>query len=116
MPVEIDLPNPAGKILQGMFGRVTIVLDKASNQLSIPSNCLVGKAGNGKGTVYVVRKGKAHLVPVHLGNDNGVRVEILQGLTTEDQVIQQPRSILTEGSEVETSPGDEPQSVTAAQP
>src|SRR5262249_14729183 len=31
MRVEIDLPNPTGKICQGMYGKVTIVLDKGVN-------------------------------------------------------------------------------------
>src|SRR5262249_54865278 len=59
MRVEIDLPNPDGKIRLEMYGRVTILLERAPDLLSIPSSCLVGKAADGKGAVYVVREGCA---------------------------------------------------------
>jgi HlyD family secretion protein len=97
MRVEIDVANPTGKICQGMYGRVTIVLDKATDQLSIPSACLVGKAEDGKGSVYVVREDHVHLVPVQLGPDNGVRVAILGGLKADDRVVLQPGNALAEG-------------------
>src|SRR5262249_20141029 len=72
MRVEIDLDNPKGKIHQGMYGRVSILLDKCANLLSVPSSSLVGKSDGGKGTVFVVRDGRLHRVPVVIGVDNGV--------------------------------------------
>ena len=45
--VELDVPNPKGRLRNGMYGRVTIVLDKAVDQYSIPSSCLVGRTRAG---------------------------------------------------------------------
>jgi HlyD family secretion protein len=106
MHVEIDLPNPDGKIRQGMFGKVTIILDKMTKQLSIPSSCLAGKAQSRKGTVFVERDGKAYLKKVTLGMDNGARVEVLQGLKTTDRVILSPAG-LTDGIVVQATLYDE---------
>ena len=39
------------------------------------------------GTVRIVRDGKLATVPVHYGMDNGVHVEIVTGLTTNNQVV-----------------------------
>lgn len=103
MHVEIDLPNAKGNIRQGMYGRVTIILDKSSDQLSVPSGCLVGKSGQGRGWVYLVRDGHVHRAAVKLGLDNGVRVEIVQGLLPDDEVVFQPATSLSEGCEVTTS-------------
>ncbi len=103
MHVEIDLPNPKGSIRQGMYGRVTIILDKSSDQLSIPSGCLVGKSEQGKGSVYVVRNNRIHRTAVRLGIDNGLRVEVLQGLMPEDEVVYQASMPLAEGAEVTPS-------------
>src|SRR5262249_37890021 len=89
MHVEIDLPNPAGKICNGMYGRVTILIDK-SDLLGVPSSCLVGRSQEGKGSVYVVRDGRAHLVPVRVGADNGLQIGLQGGLTPEDEVILHP--------------------------
>ena len=37
--------------------------------------------------MYVVREGKARLVPVKLGNNDGIHVEILAGLVLTDDVV-----------------------------
>jgi RND family efflux transporter MFP subunit len=97
MRAEIDLPNPTGKICHGMYGKVTIVLEKSPELLSVPSSCLVGKAEGGKGAVYVVRDGHAHRVPVQIGSDNGVRVGILAGIKPDDDVVVHPSSSLGDG-------------------
>jgi RND family efflux transporter MFP subunit len=99
MHVEIDLPNPTGKICHGMYGKVTIVLDQ-SNSPSIPSGCLVGRAQDGKGQVFVVRDGKAHLVHVTLGLDDGLQVAVLTGLKADDVVVYRPPSNLADGMTV----------------
>jgi HlyD family secretion protein len=103
MRVEIDLPNPKGEICSGMYGRVMITLDRSPNQLAIPSACLVGKAGNGTGAVYVVRNHIAHLVKVELGIDNGVQVGILKGINPNDEIILQPGNALSDGSPVNSA-------------
>jgi RND family efflux transporter MFP subunit len=100
MHVEIDLPNPTGEIRQGMYGWVTIILDQASDQLSVPTSCLVGKAQDGRGTLWVVRDGRARLVPVRLGGDNGDHVAIQSGLSDKEQVIVQAPSDLEDGTPV----------------
>ena len=106
MHVEIDLPNPKGEIRQGMFGKVTIILDKMTTQLSIPSSCLAGRSHLRKGTVFVERDGKAYLKKVTLGMDNGARVEVLQGLKPADRVILSPAG-LTDGMVVQATLYDE---------
>jgi len=104
MRVEIDLPNPTGKIRKGMYGRVRILLDKTSDLLSLPTTALAGKVDDGKSSVFVVRDGKLRLVPVKVGADNGLRVEILSGLTEKDNVVLHPPANLTPGASVESVP------------
>ncbi len=101
MRVEIDLPNPTGKIRNGMYGRVTILLDKAADKLSIPTSCLANRSTDGaKGTVYVVSDGHAHLTTVRLGEDNGLRVAVLEGLVAGDHVVLNPGHAIHDGAEV----------------
>lgn len=101
MHVEIDLPNPDGKISNGMYGKVTILLEK-SDHFSVPSSCLVGKSQDGKGSVYVVTNGKSHLIPVTIAADNGLQAAILSGLSANNDVILRPGSGLGEGTAVIT--------------
>lgn len=105
MHVEIDLPNPDGKISNGMYGKVTITLEK-SDLFSIPSSCLVGKAQDGKGSVYVVTDGKSHLIPVTIAADNGLQAAIHSGLSANDDVILRPGSGLGEGTAVIAKPAE----------
>jgi len=104
MHVEIDLENPTGKISQGMYGHVTIYLEQAADLLSAPSSCLTGKGEHGKGSVFVVRDGKAHLTPVIVGTDNGVRIAIPKGLKIDDEVVLHPTDDLVDGAAVVASP------------
>jgi RND family efflux transporter MFP subunit len=88
MRTEIDLPNNDGKLRDGMWGRVTIVLEPPSpNCVTVPSGSLIDQDGSGGGMVYVVRDGKAKKVPVRVGKDDGTSAEILDGVSPSDQVI-----------------------------
>jgi HlyD family secretion protein len=101
MRTEVDLPNHDGKLTEGMYGRVTIVLRAAApDSVTIPSSGLLGQTGKGEGSVYVVRDGKAHKVEVQVGNDNGVETEILGGLKPDDQVITSYNGTVEEGTPV----------------
>jgi len=101
MRTEVDLPNHDGKLREGMYGRMTVILQAAApNSLTIPSSALIGQNGTGQGTVFVVRDGKAKKVDVQVGNDNGVQTEILKGLTTEDQVISSYNGSIEDGTPV----------------
>jgi RND family efflux transporter MFP subunit len=102
MHVEIDLPNPTGKICHGMYGRVTILLEK-SQLFALPASAVVGKTQGGRGKVFVVRGGQAHVVPVVIGSDNGVSIGIVSGVTQADEVILQPSGDLSEGTPVEVA-------------
>lgn len=101
MRVEIDLPNPTGRLRQGMYGRATIHLEKPElTALSIPSRCLSGKVEGGRGAVYVVRDDLARRVEVRVGADNGVRTEILGGLRPTDEVVSRSSGGLSDGTPV----------------
>ncbi len=99
MRTEIDLPNPGGLLCNGMYGRVVISLEQ-SGRLSVPASCLLGKTEEGTGAVFVVREGHAHRLTVKLGTDDGLRVEVLQGLKDTDRVIVHAPSGLQDGAEV----------------
>lgn len=98
MHTEIDLPNPNDRIRAGMYGVAKIFLDTSTKASTLPSSCLVGESKAGKADVYVVRDGRAKKVQVTLGEDDGIRVEILSGVEPDDEVI------VGTGSVVEGSP------------
>jgi RND family efflux transporter MFP subunit len=104
MRVEVDLPNPAGTLREGMYGSVTIHLNQGKKMLTVPSSCLVGNVDQGKGTVFVVEKGVARARVVSVRTDNGVNTEIVNGLSEKDEVICRHSGALTDGTMVEVVP------------
>jgi RND family efflux transporter MFP subunit len=104
MRVEIDLSNPDGVLRDGMYGRVLIELEPPSNNLTVPATCLIEKNHMAEGAVLVVRGGKVERVPIRVGKDNGVQIEVLSGLTENDEVVAQLTPSIDVGSEVKPIP------------
>ena len=101
MRTEVDLPNDDAVLRDGMYGRVTILLEPAAKRsVTIPSSSLIEQSGSGEGAVYVVRDGKAVRVKIHVGKDNGLLAEINTGLSAADSVIIRYNGAIANGSEV----------------
>jgi RND family efflux transporter MFP subunit len=104
MRVEIDLKNPSGRLHAGMFGRVTIELQPTTTGLTIPAACLAQRHGDARGTVYVVRDGRARSASITLGGDDGAVTEVVSGLGPADLVVLHPQGSLEDGVAVVTDP------------
>ena len=102
MRVEVDLPNPDGKLREGMYGRASIGLEAKSKRLTVPVACVLDRSGKGRGVVQVVRDGKVRRVQVELGADNGTLVEVDSGLGPDDVVVLRSATPLEEGMAVES--------------
>jgi HlyD family secretion protein len=101
MRSEIDLPNPANELRDGMYGYATIDLNKMLTGLSVPSSSLISSGDSKTHAVFVVRDGRLKRIPVKVAIDNGVRAEVLSGLRPDDAVVVQPTGDLAEGEAVE---------------
>ena len=104
MRVEIDLPNPDDLLREGMYGRASISLEKASVRLTLPTACILDRSGKGQGVVQVVRDGKVDRVKVTLGADNGTLVEMDSGLGPDDDVVLRSSTTLDPGMKVIAQP------------
>ena len=103
MYTEIDMENPDDLFRDGMYGRVIITVAPSKAGMAIPSSCLMEKSGS-DWVVYVVRDGKAHKTIVEAGNDNGVEVEIIKGLSLNDEAVAAVNGTISDGSPVESIP------------
>jgi RND family efflux transporter MFP subunit len=84
MLVEVDLPNNDQALYPGMYTTVKFQVDVSAATAMVPDDALIFR--NGKSFVPVVRNGHLKLVPVTLGYDDGVNVEISEGITDQDVV------------------------------
>jgi RND family efflux transporter MFP subunit len=101
MRVEVDLPNPSGRLHEGMYGNLTIQLEPPAMVLAVPSPAIIANDGHGKGAVYVARERKARRVAVRVGRDNGLVAEIRSGLTENDEVVVSHSASIEDGSDIE---------------
>ncbi|HEY6880246.1 MAG TPA: efflux RND transporter periplasmic adaptor subunit [Polyangiales bacterium] len=97
--VELEVPNPQGELLPGMFGSVELTLRSTHDAFSIPSSALLtGQEGT---QVAVVGEGdRVALRPVLVQRDNGAEVELAEGVSERDRIVVNPGSGLREGSVV----------------
>jgi RND family efflux transporter MFP subunit len=98
--VEVDIDNRAGELLPGSLAQVHFKTPVPHAALIVPSSALIfRKEGMRVGTV--VNGNTAHLVDVRIGEDDGATVQIVDGLTSNDQVIQDPPDSLIDGEKVQ---------------
>lgn len=95
---EVDVDNPSGALLPGAFLSVHLKLSSKVGTVVVPVNTLIFRAQGLQ--VAVVRDTKAQLIPVSIGRDYGTEVEVVSGVTTQDQIIENPSDSLTAGTEV----------------
>lgn len=100
MTVEVDLPNKDHRLKGGMFARVEVLVGKHPQAIQIPLDA-VSRLEESQ-YVYVVKDGKAHQVPVELGARADNRVEVLKGLTGDEQLIVSGKDLVSEGVPVHT--------------
>ena len=65
----------------------------------MPASCLIGPAEGNDNRVLVVRDGHAKAVAVKTGANDGVKTEIVGGLTVADEVIV-PNGAVADGTAV----------------
>lgn len=121
MHTEIDLPNEDDTLRPGMYGLAKIILDTESHKATLPATTLVGGTRGNKADIFIIKDGKAKKTQVTIGADDGLRVEILDGLDPKDLVILDTQSV-SDGAPVQmaqSAKNPEPQAQpteTAARP
>ena len=99
--VEIEVDNSNGELLAGSYTQVRLADARPDAALTLPSNTVLFRP---EGTqVAIVEQQRANMRVVSLGRDFGATVEILHGVTEQDQVIVNPSDSLVNGAEVRIS-------------
>jgi RND family efflux transporter MFP subunit len=86
--VEIHVPNKDNLLYAGMYGQVRLQVTRDQQVLIVPASALVYNADGL--SLATVQDGKVHFVKVTAGRDSGTEIEILDGLSGDDQVVTNP--------------------------
>jgi RND family efflux transporter MFP subunit len=106
--VEVDVDNAAGELLPGAYTEVHLKLPETVPTFILPVNTLIFRA-QGLQIATVQDGNKAKLVPIVLGRDFGSDVEVVSGLSGQENVMVNPPDSLVEGEQVQIAQ-NQPQS------
>jgi RND family efflux transporter MFP subunit len=97
--VEVQVPNPEGKLLPGMYVEADLHIPRQDPPLLLPSDTLTVRP---QGTlVATLDSGNAvRFQRVVIGRDFGSQIEILSGLSAGQRVIANPNDSVQEGVKV----------------
>lgn len=102
MRTEIDLPNSNRTLLHGMYAQVTLHMDERVNAMTIPASALLTEGK--EQFVYIVADGQAMRKIVKTGLDDGLRIEVKEGLREDDWVVVTGKGLIFPGSAVKAVP------------
>ncbi len=97
--VEVDVPNPAGRLMPGAYAQVHFALQAAVRPLIVPSGAILFQAA-GPQVAVVNAENQIELRKVALGKDLGGTMEITGGITTQDRIVANPPDDLVDGMAV----------------
>jgi RND family efflux transporter MFP subunit len=97
--VEIEVKNPGNNNLRaGMYGTAAFEIADTRNALLVSRNAIVGSIQDP--SVYVVKDNIARLQKVKIGTVTQDQVEVLEGLTAGEKVVQSGQINLRDGLKV----------------
>ena len=76
--VEIDIPNPGGKLRPGLYAYATVVAEEHPDVLTVPATAIVEE--NGQRALRRGRRRQGRAPPLALGLNDGTRAEVVSGL------------------------------------
>jgi RND family efflux transporter MFP subunit len=104
---QVEVPNPDRRLLPGSFGQVHFAVRSGPGRVTVPVNALLFRA-EGARVAVVGPGGRVALRPVDIGRDYGTDLEVLGGLSAEDQVVVNPPDSLEDGQRVNLAAAPRP--------
>jgi RND family efflux transporter MFP subunit len=100
---EVQIPNPKGILLPGMYVEVRFAVTDSVPPLIVPANTLVIRT-DGPQVAIVRANHSVHYQKIQLGRDYGDRVEVVGGLDSDAQLVVNPSDDIREGVQVRVLP------------
>jgi RND family efflux transporter MFP subunit len=96
---EVDVPNPSGILLPGAYAQVNFSAKLSGQRLILPINALLFRP-EGTMAAVVGPDSRLNLKKIIIGRDFGANLEVLEGITPEDNVVINPPDALEQGQQV----------------
>lgn len=83
--ITIEVSDQSRNLKPGMFGRINIIYDRRENVLQIPRSAVIEESG--QSVVFVVKEGIAEKRTIVTRSSAGGNVEILEGISDNDEIV-----------------------------
>jgi membrane fusion protein (multidrug efflux system) len=107
--VEVDVANPTGTLLPGGYAQIRFDITLPQPPLVLPGNTLIFRA-QGTQVGVVDANNVVHLKDIKIGRDFGTKIEVVNGIQADDNVILNPSDSLTDGQKVRIDAKNQPKS------
>jgi RND family efflux transporter MFP subunit len=99
---EVQMDNPGGILMPGMYAQVDLAVPRTDPPLVIPGDTLVMRS-DGPQVAVVRPDGIVHFTKIQLGRDFGSSLEVLGGLDEGQQLAVNPGDAVREGVKVKAT-------------
>jgi RND family efflux transporter MFP subunit len=99
MHTEVDVPNPQGVLIPGVYAEATLTLDRKGDTLAVPLQA-INQEGNNATVMVVDGSNTVHRREVTLGMQNENYAEVVRGLKEGEEIVVSDRSGLRPGETV----------------
>jgi membrane fusion protein, multidrug efflux system len=96
---QVDIPNPSGRLMPGMFVYVTFTIAPSGTRWRVPATAVVFDS-HGTRVATIQAGNTIRFRPVTLGRDFGASIDIQAGLDGGETIVAQPTVSLQEGQVV----------------
>jgi multidrug efflux pump subunit AcrA (membrane-fusion protein) len=96
---QVDIPNPSGRLLPGMFVYVTFNIAPSGTRWRVPATAVIFDA-QGSRLAIVGPQNAIHFQQVEIGRDFGDSFDVQAGLQGRETIVRQPTVALQEGQVV----------------
>jgi RND family efflux transporter MFP subunit len=114
MSTEVQVPNPDGALLPGMYVQVSLTLPVPHRVVEIPSTALYSDA-QGTRVATVDAQNKIKMVPITIERDTGAALWVASGLTGSERIVKIAIPSAIDGDPVEIVQPAAPAGSAAAQ-
>ena len=102
MQTEIQVPNPDGALIPGMYVQASLTLPVPHRVLEIPATALYNDA-NGLRVAVADAQNRVHYVPITIERDTGAALWVATGLTGDERIVKIAVPTLAEGDLLDVS-------------
>jgi RND family efflux transporter MFP subunit len=99
MHTEVDIPNPQGILIPGVYAEATLTLDRVGDALAVPLQA-VDQEGDHADVMVVNRANRIEERHITLGMQTDTYAEVLSGVREGEQIVVSDRGGLKPGQEV----------------